>query len=131
MRCNDCAKFVSLELGDLEVDVGVDNVDGNGAVTGTVRVVLVCADCSTELKESTLDVDAIVELSHNGACDGSSDLEVEVDFSAMDEFVPPKAKRQKHMYGAEGSISVSCECGAKGSVDWKQTVQSSAMDELS
>ena len=95
-----------------------------------MRVVLTCGDCSAELKESTLDVDAIVELSHNGACEGESELEVEADLSAMDEFLPPNAKRQKHMYGAEGSITVSCECGAKGSVDWKQTVQSSAMDEL-
>jgi hypothetical protein len=54
MRCPDCNKFVSLELADepeaeLEVSEGV--------VSGTVRLVRQCADCGTELKEASFDVE--------------------------------------------------------------------------
>lgn len=130
MRCESCSKMVSVELADPEPDVSVENVDGNGSVTGAVRIVLTCADCSNELREASLDVDANVEISHIAPCEGDEDLEVEFSPESCDEYDPPKAKRQRHMYGAEGTITVRCSCGAWGTSEWKELVQSSNMEEL-
>lgn len=130
MRCPDCSKFTSLEPNEPEAEVEVTNDLGNAKVSGSVRVVLACADCSFELKESSFDVDLTIPLAHVGECAG--DRELDLDFSPLsfDEFVPPGAKRQKHMYGAGGTITVSCECGAEGVVEWHDSIQSSHMDEM-
>jgi hypothetical protein len=145
MRCPDCAKFTSLEPGGVEVNVEVEPADDGAQVTGNVRIVLQCADCSSELKEATFDVDVEVPLHHLVAVQSSgpdeerqghastcSEPELEVEFTpdADDKFEPPKAKRQTHYYGAVGTVDVSCVCGAKGAVDWEDWVKSSAMDEL-
>jgi hypothetical protein len=53
MRCPECQKFVAFEDGEPEVDFDVENAQ----LTGTVRIVLLCAECSTELKESQFDVE--------------------------------------------------------------------------
>jgi hypothetical protein len=53
MRCPDCNKFVSFEQGEPEAEL-----EASGAsLTGTIRIVLTCQECSTELKESTFDVE--------------------------------------------------------------------------
>lgn len=54
MRCPGCEKFVSLEMGDPEVQDS--NVDTDGTVTITVRIVRTCADCGEEMKEATLEM---------------------------------------------------------------------------
>ncbi len=54
MRCPDCNKFVSLECGD-EPEAELEVSDG--VVTGTVRLVRNCAECGTELKEASFDVE--------------------------------------------------------------------------
>jgi hypothetical protein len=59
MQCPECHKFPAFddstdpEISDLEVDD-----DGN--ISGSVRIVLTCAEDSTELKESTFDIQTAV-----------------------------------------------------------------------
>lgn len=54
-RCPDCNKFVSY---DTDQDPEVEGEDASGTTfTATVRRVLPCGDCGTELKEYTFDVD--------------------------------------------------------------------------
>jgi hypothetical protein len=62
MRCPDCNKFVSYDdttepEHNLEIN---DNGDGSMQVTGDVKIVLTCAECGTELKEYTFEVDETV-----------------------------------------------------------------------
>lgn len=44
MRCNDCNKFVGLDLGDAEIQSGPD-IDESGNITCEARIVRNCADC--------------------------------------------------------------------------------------
>jgi hypothetical protein len=54
MRCPDCNKFVSYDdSAEPELDLDVEDL----TVTGTVRIMLPCAECGTELKETTFDVE--------------------------------------------------------------------------
>jgi hypothetical protein len=56
MRCEQCQKFVSY---DDSTDPEVNNleVDDAGRISGEVRIVLTCDECSTELKEASFEID--------------------------------------------------------------------------
>src|SRR5690348_2193982 len=55
MRCPECNKFAAYDDStEPEVEVEVDE-DGN--VTGSARIVLTHDECGTELKETTFDID--------------------------------------------------------------------------
>ena len=56
MRCPDCSKFVSFDTDREPEDLDL-NVTDDGSVSGSVRIVNGCAECSTELTEATLDVE--------------------------------------------------------------------------
>lgn len=57
-RCSDCNKFVSQEDGDVDVQ----NEDASGSqITVEVRIVQVCEDCGTDLKEATLSIERNLE----------------------------------------------------------------------
>lgn len=63
-RCPDCNKFVSYDT-DQEPEVDVD-IDEDGQVTGTVRIFDACAECGTELRETTIDISEDM----SAACEG-------------------------------------------------------------
>lgn len=54
MRCPDCQKFVAYGDPEFEVD---DAEAQDGQLVASIRMVLPCEDCGTELKETTFDVD--------------------------------------------------------------------------
>lgn len=56
MRCPDCNKFVSMENGEPEVN-SVE-VDSEGHVNAEVHLTRNCAECSTELKDYTFELEA-------------------------------------------------------------------------
>lgn len=56
MRCPDCNKFVAYDDSN-EPEADDADIDRDGHVSGTVRVYLTCAECSTELKEANFDLD--------------------------------------------------------------------------
>ena len=137
MRCPDCNKFVSYDDStDPEVELEVDE---EGSVTGTVRIVLTCADCSTELKDAEFEVDVDAQdfaEEHKG--DGH-ELSVEdngISLVSRQESVNPKTKKpipfryRRSYYGAAGSIDVSCSCGGNQSFEWEEEVQASGMNEI-
>lgn len=130
MRCPNCNKFPSVEMGEVESEVEV----GDSSITGNVRIVLTCADCGEELKEANFDVSVALELKHAEDClssEGESELELDFEPEAFDEFVPPNKKRQKHMYGASAEATVTCpSCKATATASWRDSVQSSGMEEL-
>ena len=128
MRCPNCNKWPQTEMGDVTAEVEVED----SSVVGSVRIVVVCADCGEELKEATFDVGVEFNLEHDATCTGE-EAELELDFEpeAFDEFLPPGKKRQKHMYGALAEGTVTCTmCKATATISWKDSEQSSHMEEL-
>ena len=150
MRCSDCNKFVSFDTEqEPEIDISVDD---DGVVNGTVRIVNTCAECGTELKEGTFDLE--VDLSgaiadhreehrqksdKDGAVAGHTSLEVEDDGGSRFEDSVTTDRRgkkitnpryMKHLYGAEVEIKVTCECGEVFTDTWRDSLAGSSMDEL-
>lgn len=128
-RCPNCNKFVSLEQQEPELDLAVDGDE----VSGTVRLVLACAECSEEMKELHFDVN--IKIKH--ACDDDT---IECEFEISDESAeatdryndkdrkgkPIKNMRyMAHYYGADISVTVKCaECGEE--IELSDTVEEAA-----
>ena len=148
MRCPDCNKFVSFDTdSDPESDINVDDV---GNVDGSCRIVNTCQDCGTELKEATLEIEASVEddvekhrkehgWSGEGEVpEGHRSLSVEAEMSRTERMqshdrrgkLIRNRRYMKHLYGAEGSITVTCECGETFSTQWSDEVSGSGMEEM-
>lgn len=141
-RCPDCSKFVSLEIQEPEVSSLEIAEDGN--INADVRVYLTCADCGTEMKEYTFNIDEIPDEvfshieEHNEAGEEYS-LEIEENgVDMVDEMQthdrhgnPIKNYRyQKHYYGFELTALVTCSCGEEIEVSFTDKEQASAFDEL-
>jgi hypothetical protein len=58
MRCPDCNKFVSMDLGD-SPDMNID-VDAEGTINGDVTITRNCTECGTELKEGRFDINVMI-----------------------------------------------------------------------
>jgi hypothetical protein len=148
MRCPDCAKFVSLELQDPEVsnlDVAVDNVDAETkevqfTITGNVRIVRTCAECSNELKEATLDIEQSVELGEDSeltAADITADYvkwfvenAPEVEETNINPIEEGGGRYQKSFFGAEVTFELKRDDKVIARVTWSDKVAASSMDEL-
>lgn len=138
MRCDTCNKFVSFDADtEPEVDLRVEN---DGEVSGSVRIVNTCAECGEEMTETTFDVD--IDLSeeiaeHRKTC-SERDLDLNEDVSRFDEFQtkdrrgrPIKLSRyQRHYYGIEVKVTVTCGCGATFEDEYKDMVSGSGMESL-
>lgn len=135
MRCPDCSKFVGLEEGEPEVDdldVGAD-----GVVTASVRIVRTCAECGTELKEATFDLESQpleedVLKAHEGEGHELTAEETGSEMTSRSDGKPGTPSRyRKSFYGAKVEYKITCSCGGleeEGS--FEDEVQASGMDEL-
>lgn len=111
MRCPDCQKFVSMEteIEDMEpaVEVGTISEDGTTihSISGTVRILRKCADCSTELK--TIDFE--IELS-DVAVEGAPLVEAEWESveaeCEVDVTESGVGRWKKNMIGFSGTVTV-------------------------
>lgn len=155
MRCEQCSKFVSFDT-DTEPEINI-TVDDEGSVTGDVRIVNTCAECSTELKETTFSVDEdfSTEIAEHRNAEGEvpegepvpegeepkvhKELSVDHDGGSRNDRTqstdrhgkPIKSSRyMKRFYGAEMTITVTCECGETFERAWSDEVQASGMEEL-
>jgi uncharacterized protein with PIN domain len=144
LRCPDCNKFVSFDT-ETEPEVQSEQVDENGAVEFSVRITNNCADCGTELTETTLEMEDTVpeELlaDHKG---DEHEYSVEVVSASRTErqSVPQKTSKKtskttvwyrgaKTYYGAEIEYSVKCSCGVtlhEGTISAEE--QASYMESL-
>lgn len=144
-RCGDCNKFVSLE----EQDPEVESVDYDGGeVRATVRIVNECAECGTELRESTLEMSTEApdgwddhdpdQLKANGKdAEECARHEITVEeesyerTSRQDGKPGTPSRFRKTFYGAKVTVKATCKCGAwEETVDLEDDVQASGMDEL-
>jgi len=151
MRCPDCNKFVGFDEADPEIESLEVNEDG--AVSISVRIVNCCADCGTELKEATFEMEAdhSTEFAEHLKAEGIEETaepephaehELSIEeagyertnrsgFFKKGQFVPAGGRYAKTFYGAEVSYEICCSCGkfkAEGSLN--DDVQASGMDEM-
>lgn len=138
MRCPDCNKFVS--YGEQEPEIENEEMDGN-ELTVSVRVVLPCGECGTELKDASMDVWA--EVDHD--CPMADDEDTEHGFtidSTSAEFTERRVttdakgktipfRYQKQYYGAEVTVDVTCNaCDETFTVTGSAEEQASGFNEL-
>jgi DNA-directed RNA polymerase alpha subunit len=147
MRCEQCSKFVSFDEPQAEVeneDFEAEIADGKLIIkvsTG-VRLTLVCAECGSELKETTFDIEMETEhvcdkLPKETPADGI-DEEGSIEVEANDRYIstnskgkPISARYQKHMYGVHVVVSCTCPyCSAPITFEQSDEIQASGMDEL-
>ena len=137
MRCPDCNKFASFDT-ESEPEINAD-VDEDGIVTGTCRIVNTCAECGTDLTAADLDIYISVEddvIEHRKTCEKKS-LEVEVTGERTDRMenksrtgkIIKNPRYMKHMYGADLRAVVTCECGVSWEAEDSVEVQGSGMEE--
>lgn len=98
MRCESCQKFASLETGDPEVNTleVSDLGNGNVQVNYEIRIVRNCADCGTEMKETTLDGQEEVEL---GDVPKGATAEYEIEEVSCESTESGGGRYQKNMIG--------------------------------
>ncbi len=128
MRCESCAKFVSLEMQEPEVQ----SLEVNGEdLVAEVRIVRTCTDCGSELKEATITAEAPCPLEDCDCDEDARDLEVsgEDTVEAVEE---GGGRYKKSYFGFKLTGTVKCEkCGATASCDLEEKVAASEMEEMS
>lgn len=128
-RCPDCAKFVSLEQGEPEVnELTLDD----GMITATVRIANCCAECGTEVTEADLEWEAELEGDVSGHEGDGHALKIDEADCAPTMRTEGKGRGTKTFYGAEISYSVTCSCGKLGEItgSLNDDVQASDMENL-
>lgn len=149
MVCPNCHRFPAFEPADPEVELEIDE---EGKVTGSARIVLTCAECGTELKETTFDVE--IDLTEevgkhkeaNPKCEGVELDDPNGEFLDRSETTTTKIRKdgtvkvtqvpcryQKRFYGCAVTVRAKCECekeplDVEGS--WQDEVQAGGMEEL-
>jgi len=142
-RCPDCGIFVSLEQADPEVDSL--EIDDGGHITGEVRIVLACAECGTEMKETTIQIDTepSQELadhiqSHKDAGDEyilfieDSGVEATDRMQTVDRHGKPikNYRYMRHFYGFTLTVTVTCGCDSEFEIELEDDEQASAFEDL-
>lgn len=139
MRCPDCNKFVGNEQAEPEMNLDISlegeaKDPGNATVTGDIRLVLACADCSTELAESNQSVDIDVELVHDENHEGDHEVTLSdesAETTARYDGKPGTPSRyRRHFYGAEITGKVTCSCGAEAEFSETVEEQAGSFDQL-
>lgn len=143
-RCPDCSKFVSLNQEEPEENSAFE-IDAEGEITGELRAVLTCAECGTEMKDTTFDFsetpDEIAEHLDEAtkrAFDADS-VEPEVHeltvngaaYDSTERYSDNKYYRaRRHYYGVRAEISVECSCGESWTITLEEDQQASSFDDL-
>jgi hypothetical protein len=128
--------FSSMECGDPEVSD--PEVSSDGSITCDVRIVRVCSDCSSEVKEANFSLEGTVEIPAEHA---EHSLSAEASNSEMTERIVNKDRHgkviknyryMKSMYGIEVDVTVRCDdCDVViGSAHLQDEIQASRMEEL-
>lgn len=140
MRCPDCNKFVSLEFQDPEVDNL--EISDDAVVTATVRLVRNCAECGTEMKEATLELEETHDITVEPFKDhinekGETKHELEIEETGVDQIEEGGGRYAKSYFGATISYTVRCKCDEdKKDERWEyegtfgDKVAASAMEEM-
>lgn len=130
MRCPDCAKFVSMEFGDPEVEQL--EVSPDGEVACTVTLTRTCADCGNDLKTASLEMEADFTKQCKDHVDAPGDAhDLNITEGNVNQIEEGGGRYAKSYFGAEVCFTITCKCDPKfeveGSVSDK--VAASEMEE--
>jgi hypothetical protein len=131
-RCPDCNKFVGLETQEPEENDVAAELTGEGeqfSATAELRLVRACADCGTELKETTFEIEVEGDIIHEEDCD-PDDRDLDVELTNVESTETGGGRYAKNMIGVRGEIEVTCQCGACVSTSFKDAIAASGFDEL-
>lgn len=121
-RCPDCNLFVGVELADPEMSLDVSD----GEVTGEVRLVLCCAECGTELSETSADVQMEFEHPENE----KHSVGIHEENAEPQDYYEGKGRGARHFYAAEVSVALECSCGWKAGVTVTVSEQASFFESM-
>ena len=123
--CSQCTKFRSIEEQEPEVDLDI-NIN---RITGTVRIVNSCAECSNELTEANFDIDEeVLDIGEEHSGEGH-DLNLDADSGERTQRYEGKGRWMKTFYGFEVPYQVTCECGFSCDGSTSDDIQASLMDQ--
>ena len=119
-RCSSCNKFVGYD-DSTEPETNLEFTE-EGSIVGNVRVSLTCAECGTDLKETSLEFEE--DLSDQFAKHfedvgikkdkAGNDIPIEAEFeekgSELIVSTEGKGRGLKTYYGASIEYEVTCEC---------------------
>lgn len=139
-RCSSCYKMCALDMAEPEVEIDIDE---DGTVTGTVRIVCTSQCCGDEVKEATFDVEVSPEGEHAAIIEHhigkdrseSCELSVQDNGSENTERQEGKGRGLRTFRGACVQYEVTCAC-LKGDAaplweaEWSDEIQASSMDEI-
>ena len=140
-RCDSCSKFVGLDMAEPEVQsteiasVGGVAEDGTQEVEvgASVDLGLTCQDCGGDMGTVSVEGEATVTLVHSKIKREADDLEIEeTGVEQSEDFRPPgrPARYQKHFYGAEVGVKVTCnKCQAEVEGTIQVEAQASEFDQ--
>jgi hypothetical protein len=110
MRCPDCNKFVSYD--EQEPEITDIDIDGD-VVRGSVRVVLPCAECGTDLKECEMEFEIGIKQQPTAGEWEIDDSSAELSSRTVDKDRHGKqiknARYMKTMYGASIKVTLKTE----------------------
>ena len=117
MRCPSCNKFTAFNL-DAEPEVEIE-IDTEGHVSGSVRLVNACVDCDSELKEAYFELCCDISAENHDDEEKGHELGVETTniertmrsgyYGKKKEWVDSRHGRT--YYGAVVDYHVTCLCG--------------------
>jgi len=142
IRCPECNKFASLENADPEVEsleIG-DPEDGRATVTASVHCLRQCADCSTDMKETTFETEVEVDVpepepipvkTEDGPTDEPHEHELEVEEVGVETTESGGGRYKKNEIGFSLDFTVTCAgCDFTATGTMTDSLQASAWDEM-
>lgn len=129
MRCPDCAKFVSMEFGDPQVEQL--EVSPDGEVNCTVTLTRTCADCGNDLKTATLEMEADLSkqcMEHVNADDSSDVHDLDIKEGDVNQIEKSGGRYSKSYFGAEICFTITCKCDPKFEVEGTVSDEVAASD---
>lgn len=104
-RCPSCERFVSIDIGEPEVEeLDIDEA----TIYCKIRLTKCCTECGEELEEAILET----EESEVTFCNHEGSLEIEEDGVESYDRTEGKGRGMKTFYGAIVGYKVTCdECG--------------------
>lgn len=127
MRCPDCNKFVSMDS-DVDPEAEDPEIDAaSNSATASVRIVNACADCGTELKDATLELEFTLDDADKHDEEGH-ELEGEIECDRTSRSTG-KGRGTRTFYGVDAKLTVTCSCGWTCEATTSEEVQASSMDE--
>jgi len=135
MRCPDCQKFVSMDTAGadecVDVSIEIDSLENSTvSVACEVRVTRVCADCGTELKELTFDIEETLEVTLAGRKLTEDELNsLHASLDDVDTSESGGGRYAKNIISFDGTIEVYLDKVMVGSVKVGDSAAASAFEE--